>query len=92
VLGVTGARKKLSGEIRRVVMRARAASKGRIPLAVGFGISEPKHVREVLDYGADAAIVGSAFVNLIAEHRGNKAKMLRALDRFGEALKSACRL
>jgi len=90
VLGVTGARKMLSGEIRRVVMRSRAASKGRIPLAVGFGISKPKHVREVLDCGADAAIVGSAFVNLIAKHRGNKAKMLRGLDQFGEALKSAC--
>jgi tryptophan synthase alpha chain len=90
VLGVTGARKALPKEVKQVVARARAASKGRIPLAVGFGISKPKHVREVLSCGADAAIVGSAFVDLIARHKNNKRKMLNELDRFAKSLKAAC--
>jgi len=37
-----------------------------MPVAVGFGISKPEHVREVGKW-ADAAVVGSALVNLIAE-------------------------
>jgi len=90
VLGVTGVRKALPKEVKQVVARARAASKGRIPLAVGFGISKPKHVREVLDCGADAAILGSAFVDLIARHKNNKRKMLKELGRFAKSLKAAC--
>jgi len=90
VLGVTGARKALPKEVKQVVARARAASKGRIPLAVGFGISKPQHVREVLDCGADAAIVGSAFVDLIVRYKNNKRMMLNELDRFAKSLKAAC--
>ena len=39
--------------------------KTRLPLAVGFGISTPQHVKEVLEAGADAAIVGSALIQKI---------------------------
>jgi tryptophan synthase alpha chain len=35
-------------------------------VALGFGISKPEHVREVGRW-ADAAVVGSALVNVIAE-------------------------
>ncbi len=37
-----------------------------LPIALGFGISRPEHVAEVGAY-ADAAVVGSALVSLIAE-------------------------
>ncbi len=90
VLGVTGARSELSKEVKDLVKKARAASMGRIPIAIGFGISKPRHVREVLKLGADAAIVGSAFVDLIARHKDNKRKMLNELDRFVRSLKAAC--
>ena len=40
-----------------------------LPLALGFGISRPEHVAEVGTY-ADAAVVGSALVALIAEASG----------------------
>jgi tryptophan synthase alpha chain len=42
----------------------------RLPVAVGFGISRPEHVAEACRH-ADAAVVGSALVNVIAEHEGN---------------------
>jgi tryptophan synthase alpha chain len=90
VLGVTGARRELSKEVKDLVKKARAASMGRIPIAIGFGISKPRHVREVLKFGADAAIVGSAFVDLIARHKDNKRKMLNELERFVKSLKAAC--
>ncbi|OYT26944.1 MAG: tryptophan synthase subunit alpha [Candidatus Altiarchaeales archaeon ex4484_96] len=69
-LGVTGVRESVSASVKPNISRIRAVS-GDIPLAVGFGISRPAHVREVADAGADGIIVGSAFVRLIEEHSDN---------------------
>ena len=63
VTGVTGARATLSEELPAFLARVRAQTE--LPLAVGFGISTREHVREVGRF-ADAAIVGSAFVDAIA--------------------------
>ena len=63
-LGVTGSRDTLADGAEHIVARIRAATS--LPVAVGFGISKPEHVREVGKW-ADAAVVGSALVNLIAE-------------------------
>ncbi len=62
-LGVTGARDRVADGAREMVQRVRAASD--LPVALGFGISRPEHVREVGQW-ADAAVVGSALVNVIA--------------------------
>jgi tryptophan synthase alpha chain len=64
-LGVTGARPQLATDAESLVRRVRALST--LPLALGFGISTPEHVAEVGRW-ADAAVVGSAIVNVIAEH------------------------
>ena len=64
-LGVTGARAQLATDAEALVRRIRAQSN--LPLALGFGISTPEHVAEVGKW-ADAAVVGSALVNVIAEH------------------------
>ncbi|MCS7131839.1 MAG: tryptophan synthase subunit alpha [Hadesarchaea archaeon] len=92
LLGVTGARERLSSEVRGLVARARSSSKGELPLAVGFGISRPEHVREVLACGADGAIVGSAFVDIVAKHRDDGRRMLRELSELAKAMKEATRL
>ena len=63
-LGVTGSRDTVADGAEHIVARIRAATS--LPVAVGFGISKPEHVREVGKW-ADAAVVGSALVNLIAE-------------------------
>ncbi len=90
LLGVTGARKRLSGLVKPLIADVRKTS--RVPIAVGFGISKPEHVKEVIEAGADGAIVGSAFVNLIAKNLGDRQRMLRELDQFGKTLKAATRL
>jgi len=90
LLGVTGARERLSGLVKPLIADVRKTS--RVPVAVGFGISKPEHVKEVIRAGADGVIVGSAFVNLIAKNLKNRQKMLRELDRFGKTLKAAARL
>lgn len=63
-LGVTGARDSLSQDAGEVMRRIRAQTD--MPVALGFGISKPEHVRDACRL-ADAAVVGSAIVNVIAE-------------------------
>jgi tryptophan synthase alpha chain len=63
-LGVTGARDRIAEGAREMVQRIRRASD--LPVALGFGISTPEHVRDVGQW-ADAAVVGSALVSVIAE-------------------------
>jgi tryptophan synthase alpha chain len=64
-LGVTGARESMSQDASDVMRRIRAETD--MPVALGFGISTPEHVRDACRL-ADAAVVGSAIVNVIAEH------------------------
>jgi len=64
-LGVTGVRDQVSDGARALAGRVREVTA--MPLAVGFGISRPEHVAEVGRW-ADAAVVGSALVRVVAEH------------------------
>jgi tryptophan synthase alpha chain len=63
-LGVTGARDAIAEGAEDMVRRIRTCSS--LPIALGFGISKPEHVREVGKW-ADAVVVGSALVSVIAE-------------------------
>lgn len=58
--GVTGAQQDLSNMVAPTIARVR--SQTQIPVAVGFGISRPEHVRAVWEV-ADGAVVGSAIVS-----------------------------
>ena len=66
--GVTGMRENIWSEVRKLVERVRRHSN--LPIAVGFGISKPEHVRDVWSY-ADAAVVGSRLVLEIEGHLGS---------------------
>jgi len=68
-LGVTGARDALAAGAREMVERIRKVSE--LPVALGFGISKPDHVREVGQW-ADAAVVGSALVDVIAREGASR--------------------
>lgn len=63
-LGVTGARHDLAPEAHALVSRVKRHSA--LPVAIGFGISTPEHVAAACRQ-ADAAVVGSAIVQIIAE-------------------------
>ena len=76
-LGVTGARDRLSDDVSGMIARVRARTT--LPVAVGFGISCPEQVAQTCR-SADAAVVGSALVNVIAEHGGHAD----VADRAGE--------
>jgi tryptophan synthase alpha chain len=74
-LGVTGARDRVAADAEPLVRRIRAQSD--LPLALGFGLARPEHVAEVGRW-ADAAVVGSALVNVIGEHGQNGDVAARA--------------
>ncbi len=84
--GVTGAQSTVEASTVQLIKRIQPFTAGKIPLAVGFGISKPQHVKQVVAAGADAAIVGSAFINIIQK---NLPTMLKELQTTAEALKSA---
>jgi len=79
-LGTTGARTLMSGDLPKLIKRAKASTE--LPVAVGFGISDPDQVRNVIQAGADGAIVGSAILDLIIN--GSPSKEVR---HFVETLK-----
>jgi tryptophan synthase alpha chain len=80
--GITGAREQMSAEAEKLVRRMRRFSD--LPIAVGFGISKPEHVADVWGY-ADAAVVGSAIVNVIA-NAGNSLDATRQVGDFAASL------
>lgn len=86
--GVTGARAEMAHGVRELVGRIRAGADK--PIAVGFGISTPEHVREVCEY-ADGAVVGSVLVNLIAE-KAESRSLLDELNHLVSSLKAATTL
>ena len=90
VFGVTGARDKLQDLSIRLIRRTlRITSHEGMPLAVGFGVSRPEHVRAIIENGADAAIVGSGFVRIVREKQKEKEEMLKALQKYASGLKKA---
>ena len=66
-MGVTGERDTIAVEIPSMVARIRALTE--TPVAVGFGVSKPEHVREIAR-AADGVIVGSSIVRKIGELGG----------------------
>jgi tryptophan synthase alpha chain len=84
-LGVTGARDTVASGAAALVARIRAETD--MPVALGFGISSPAHVAEVGRF-ADAAVVGSGLVSVIAEH-GASSSLVPAVERYIRWLRGA---
>ncbi len=87
--GVTGAKTAVEDSTVQLIQRIQPFTAGKIPLAVGFGISKPEHVQRVIQAGADAAIVGSAFINIITKNQGKENLMLEELKLTAHNLKVA---
>jgi tryptophan synthase alpha chain len=69
--GVTGARQELAADAQQLVRRLRRLTK--LPIAVGFGISNAEQFAEVGKF-ADAVVVGSAIVETIEQNQGREAE------------------
>ena len=85
--GVTGERAEVADTLADGVAAIRATTA--LPVAVGFGISTPEHVRQVARH-ADAVVVGSAIVKQIAEF-GRDPDLVEKLASFVRPLAAAAR-
>jgi tryptophan synthase alpha chain len=86
--GITGKQQSVTADAGALVARIRRWSK--LPVAVGFGISTAEHVAQVAEF-ADAAVVGSAIVELIERSApdaapGAVARFIKGLRLPEEAL------
>jgi tryptophan synthase alpha chain len=87
-MGVTGERKRLEFDLwKRVRAIKRISNK---PVAVGFGISKPDHVRAVASH-ADAVVVGSGIVREIETH-GNKMDLVKRVGKKVKQLSAPLRV
>ena len=75
LVGVTGARTSLPSSVRGLVAAVRAVSP--VPVAVGFGVSRPAHVKALARAGADGVIVASALVDALGPNGTDVARMGR---------------
>jgi tryptophan synthase alpha chain len=85
--GVTGMQKKVSETIGEMTAKIRQHTS--LPIAVGFGISNPDQARAVAAH-AEAIVVGSAVVNQIAEH-GRHPDLVPRVTEFVRSLAHAVR-
>src|SRR3954471_10549312 len=83
-LGVTGARAQVAAGAGPMVQRIRRHTS--LPIALGFGVSRPEHVAEICVY-ADAAVVGSALVSVIAKE-SSTTELIPRVEEYVRWLKS----
>ena len=87
VLGVTGKRKTIEDATISLIKTTKKETS--LPIAVGFGISSPEHVKTLVSAGADGAIVGSAIIQIIERNLGDKKKMVDEVGEFVRVMKEA---
>ncbi|MGI9010485.1 MAG: tryptophan synthase subunit alpha [Nitrososphaeraceae archaeon] len=91
VYGTTGERKNFDEYTIESIKRVKKVTAAdELPLAVGFGISNPQHVKYMIDAGADAVIIGSAIIKKIKEVEDKKL-LFNTLNKFIYELKNSCR-
>lgn len=81
-VGITGQQQSMTADAASLVARIRRWT--RLPVAVGFGISNAEHVAQVAEF-ADAAVIGSAIVELI--ERSSPEAAPEAVARFIKGLR-----
>jgi tryptophan synthase alpha chain len=83
--GVTGMQSRVASNLAQQVAKIHAHTS--LPVAVGFGISNPDQAKRVAS-SADAVVVGSAVVNQIAKH-GQSPVLVERVGKFVRSLVSA---
>lgn len=87
VMGVTGARSEINSNTVELIKRVK--NRTDLPISVGFGISKPEHVKDVINSGSDGAIVASAIINIITENINDIDKAIVEIGDFCSELKES---
>jgi tryptophan synthase alpha chain len=86
VYGTTGVKSGIQGYTIKAIKEVKRQTKGKIPVGVGFGVSTPEDVKRYISAGADAVIVGSAFLKLI--EKAPQSKLESKVASFTRSLKA----
>ena len=89
VYGTTGIKTGIKNYTIKAIKDIKKQTNGKIPLGVGFGVSTPKDVKKYISSGADAVIVGSAFLKLI--ENTPSAQIEKKITFFTKSLKKQTR-
>jgi len=87
-LGVTGARTELPPALGELIARIRCHTD--LPLAVGFGISNPQMVQSVANL-ADGVVVGSAILKAVQKAGATTTERVAAVREIVSDLSSGCK-
>jgi tryptophan synthase alpha chain len=85
VYGTTGVKTGIKNYTLKAIKDIKKQTRGKIPLGVGFGVSTSADVKKYISAGADAVIVGSAFLKLIEKTPQNQIE--REITSFTKSLK-----
>ena len=88
VTGVTGIRQELQTRVKDLLAELKQVTDK--PIGVGFGVSGPDQATQLKAWGADAVIVGSAFVKRLAEAEPTQA--IEDIGEFCRTLKAALQI
>jgi len=91
IYGTTGERSNFDEYSTQSLKKVKKVITNNLPLAIGFGISSPRHVRTMIEAGADGTIVGSAIVKKIKEIK-DKETLLNTLTTFAREMKNSCKI
>ena len=72
VFGTTGVKTEIKNYTLKAIKNVKKQTKGKIPIGIGFGVSTPDDVKKYINAGADAVIVGSAYLKLIEKTKSTQ--------------------
>ncbi len=90
VYGTTGVKTGIKNYTIKAIKDVKKQTKAKIPVGVGFGVSTPADVKKFISVGADAVIVGSAFLKLIEKTPQNKLE--QKITTFTRSLKKQTKI
>jgi len=85
VFGTTGVKSGIKKYTLDAIKQVKKQTKGKIPIGIGFGVSTPEDVKKYIKAGADAVIVGSAYLKLI--EKTPQTQLEKKIASFTKSLK-----
>jgi tryptophan synthase alpha chain len=85
VFGTTGVKTSIKNYTLKAIKNVKKQTKSKIPIGIGFGVSTPEDVKKYIKAGADAVIVGSAYLKLI--ERTKQQDLESKITSFTKSLK-----
>jgi tryptophan synthase alpha chain len=83
-VGVTGTRESFSASLENLVKEIKSCTK--VPIAVGFGVSNAEHLDLIKKTGAEAAVIGSALIKIISGCQNNQSSIPDKVSEYLDSL------